>query len=78
MLNTGNYYHKQAGYEGLAKIARQRNNYHLALQYMDEYNIYTDSIQQLINQEAMHKVNALYNYQLRERANLRLKKLAYN
>lgn len=77
MLNTGNYYHKQAGYEGLAKIARQKKNYHLALQYMDEYNIYTDSIQQLINQEAMHKVNALYNYQLRERANLRLKKLAH-
>ena len=43
---------------------------------MDGYNIYTDSIQQNINQEAVRKVNAIYNYQLREKENRQLKELS--
>ena len=76
LLYIGNYYHKRAGYEGLVKIARKERDYLSALQYMDGYNIYTDSIQQNINQEAVRKVNALYNYQLREKENRQLKELA--
>lgn len=76
MLATGNYYHKQGAYQGLALQAKQQNNYWLALQYTEKYVAYTDSIQQNINQEAVRRVNALYNYQLREKENRQLKELA--
>lgn len=72
LLSMGNYYHKQGGYEGLTRIARQQGRYAEALNYMDKYLIYTDSIQKQINVEAVQKVNALYNYQLREKQNNRL------
>lgn len=72
LLSTGNYYHKQGSYKGLSKIARQQGKYAEALNYMDKYLIYTDSIQKQINVEAVQKVNALYNYQLREKQNNRL------
>lgn len=62
-----NYYHKQAGYEGLGKIARQQGKYADALNYMDKYLIYTDSIQRENNVEAVQKTSALYNYNLQEK-----------
>lgn len=67
LLSIGNYYHKQGGYEGLSKIARQQGKYVDALRYIDNYLIYTDSIQKTIHAEAVHKVNALYNYHLQEK-----------
>lgn len=67
LLSTGNYYHKQGGYEGLSKIARQQGKYVDALRYIDNYLVYTDSIQKTIHAEAVHKVNALYNYHLQEK-----------
>lgn len=76
MLATGNYYHKQGAYQGLALQAKQQNNYRLALQYTEKHVAYTDSIQQNINQEAVRRVNALYNYQLREKENRQLKELS--
>lgn len=77
LLYIGNYYHKRAGYEGLVKIARKERDYLSALQYMDGYNTYTDSIQQLINQEAVRKVNALYDYHQHEQESMRLRELAW-
>lgn len=77
LLYIGNYYHKRAGYEGLVKIARKEGDYLSALQYMDGYNTYTDSIQQLINQEAVRKVNALYDYHQHEQESMRLRELAW-
>lgn len=74
MLYTGNHYHKRTAYKGLSEIARKQGNPSLALGYMDKSIIYADSIQQHINKEAVHKVNALYNYQLREKENIRLEK----
>lgn len=67
LLSIGNYYHKQGGYEGLSKIARQQGKYLDALRYIDNYLIYTDSIQKTIHTDAIHKVNALYNYHLQEK-----------
>lgn len=75
MLYTGNHYHKRTAYKGLSEIARKQGNPSLALGYMDKSIIYADSIQQHINKEAVHKVNALYNYQLREKENQHLKEI---
>lgn len=72
LLSIGNYSHKQGAYKGLAQIARQQGKYAEALNYIDKYLTYTDSIQKQINAEAVQKVNALYNYQLREKENNRL------
>lgn len=76
MLTAGDFYHKRAAYKGLAQLSNKQNNYQLALRYTEKYAAYTDSIQQNINQEAVRKVNALYNYQLREKENRQLKELA--
>lgn len=76
MLTAGDFYHKRAAYKGLAQLSNKQNNYQLALRYTEKYAAYTDSIQQDINQEAVRKVNALYNYQLREKENRQLKELA--
>lgn len=75
MLHTGNYYHKRAAYNKLSQIARKQGNPSLALKYSDKSIIYADSIQQHINKEAVHKVNALYNYQLREKENQHLREI---
>lgn len=73
LLSIGNYSHKQGGYEGLARIARQQGKYAEALNYLDKYLIYTDSLQKQKSAEAVQKVNSLYNYQLREKENNYLK-----
>lgn len=70
-----NYYHKQEAYKILKNIAYRKGNYRQALAYAEKYIDYTDSIQQAVNQEAVQKVNALYNYQLREKENARLKEM---
>lgn len=67
LLSIGNYYHKQGGYEGLSKIARKQGKYVEALRYIDNYLIYTDSIQKTNHAEAAQKVNALYNYHVQEK-----------
>lgn len=77
LCSIGDYYHKQGAYEGLSKIARQQGELTEAFDYMDKYLTYTDSINETMNAEAIHKVNALYNYQLREKENYRLKAVTY-
>ena len=71
-----NLYHKQEAYKILKNIAYRQGNYQQALTYAERYIIYTDSIQQIVNQEAVQKVNALYNYKLREKENAELKEIA--
>lgn len=75
-LSTGNHYHKQGGYKGLSKIARQQGRYVEAFGYMDKYLAYTDSIHKMTDAEVFQKVNALYNYQLREKENYQLEAVA--
>lgn len=76
LITMGNYYHKQGGYEGLAKVARKREKYAEALRYIDGYLLYTDSIRQVENTEGVRKAEALYNYQLREQENHRLEQVS--
>ncbi|MBP1612591.1 MAG: hypothetical protein H6Q13_39 [Bacteroidetes bacterium] len=72
----GYYYDQQGGYKGLSKIARQQGRLAEALGYMDKYLAYTDSLQKANDAEGARKVNALYNYQLREKENHRLEEIA--
>ena len=72
----GNYYQKRDGYKGLSKISRQEGKLLETLSFIDKYHEYTDSINKTMNAEAVHKVNALYNYQLREKENYRLRNIA--
>ena len=71
-----NFYHKQEACKILKSIAYRQGNYRQALAYAEKQIAYTDSIQQTVNQEAVQKVNALYNYKLREKENVRLKEMA--
>ncbi len=73
LLEFDNYYSKQGGYEGLSKICRQRHQYKEALEYIDIYLAYTDSIKKHTDTETIRKMHSLYNYQLREKENQRLK-----
>lgn len=78
LLSIGNHYHKQGGYEGLYRIARSQGKLLDAFSYMDKYLIYTDSIRKSTDAEATQKINALFNYQLREKENTALKVIAQN
>lgn len=77
LCSIGNYYQKQGSYKGLSKITRQEGKLAEALALIDKYHEYTDSINKTMNAEAVHKVNALYNYQLREKENYNLKNTAH-
>lgn len=67
LIGMGNYYQKQNAYKRLYEITHQEGNFIDALNHIDNYLIYTDSIQKTIHAEAVHKVNALYNYHLQEK-----------
>lgn len=56
----------------MARIARLRGNYEKAFEYFDKYLVYADSTSELVRTETVRKINALYNYQLREEENNRL------
>lgn len=77
LIPIGNHYQKKAGYKALANIAQQQGKYQLALQYTKIYDQYTDSIQEFENQEAVRKVDALYDYRQHEKESMRLRKLAW-
>lgn len=41
--------------------------------YIDQYNQYSDSIHTIIQTEKVAQIDAMYNYSLREKENMRLK-----
>lgn len=73
LLPTGNYIFKQAAYWGLYKIARSRGRTDETLMYLDQYLAYTDSVQSMTQEETVRKINALYNYQLSQKENRKLR-----
>lgn len=71
--NIGAYYNDQKkGYKMLSDIARKQGKPVMALEYMDQYLIYTDSLQSAKETEDTREMNARYNYQFREKENHRL------
>lgn len=69
MTELNGYSYKEEGYYGLGKIARLKGNYETALLYFDKSLIYADSAENITQTETVRKINALYNYQLREKEN---------
>ena len=77
LLHTGNCYYKAGGLHGLADIACQKGQDKKALNYFTKYVDCADSIHKKTYTETLLKVNALYNYQLKEKENNRLQVQAH-
>jgi len=73
LLKFGNVYAKQTAYRRLLEFAIAQNDTKLVPHYLREHLRYIDSIQKLTQTETIHRMHSLYNYQLREKENLRLK-----
>lgn len=71
-LEIGNVYVKKGMYWELYQLERANLNDKEALQYMDQYLIFQDSIQKITDTEAVKKVEMLYNYRHVENENNRL------
>ena len=75
--NAGAYYNDQKkGYKMLSDIARKQGKPTKALEYMNQYLIYADSLQSAKEIEDTQRINATYNYQFREKENRRLEGIA--
>lgn len=73
LLKCGTIYAKQAAHQRLAEIAIQENKLPATSEHLKQFILCTDSIQKLTQTETIHRMKSLYNYQLREKENLRLK-----
>jgi len=60
-------------YDGLATIAAQHGQSDEYLRYFNLFKLCNDSLQTIAATETVSRINALYNYQLREQENARLK-----
>lgn len=73
LLTVGTVFAKQAAYRGLADIAMKQNQPGEALRCLQLFEDMTDSVTAINDSEALRRMHALYNYQLRERENTRLR-----
>ncbi|MDO5421845.1 MAG: tetratricopeptide repeat protein [Bacteroides sp.] len=73
LLDFGTIYAKQAAYRRLLELAIEQGNTKQAPRYLHGLLQYIDSIEQVTQTETIHRMHSLYNYQLREQENNRLK-----
>lgn len=72
-IRCGAAYTKRMAYGNLSQIALAQGDPDAAIQYLKRRNAYADSVQISINTEGIRRMYALYNYQLREKENSRLR-----
>lgn len=72
MLDFGTVYAKRAAHQGMAQIALMNHDPETAMCHLLQERAYADSILKLTDTETIRKMHSLYNYQLREKENLRL------
>jgi len=72
LLEIGNLYAKRDAYEGLGDIAMQSDNVKEAMAYYKQFKLIADSAQQITASESVAQMKSLYDYQLREKENMRL------
>ena len=72
-IRCGAAYTKRMAYGNLSQIALAQGDPDAAIQYLKRRNAYADSVQISINTEGIRRMYALYNYQLREKENHRLR-----
>lgn len=73
LLDFGTVYAKKTAYHRLLELAIRKNDMKQAAVYFHGNRLYVDSIQKLTKTETLQRMHSLYNYQLRERENVRLK-----
>lgn len=73
ILESGSIYAKQDASRKLAKITSMNGRYDEMRHYLDLYEIYMDSVFRITATESVAQMNALYNYQIREKENIELK-----
>ena len=72
-IRRGSAHTQWAAYGNLSQIVLAQGNPDAAIRYLKLRNACADSIQRITNTEGIRQMNALYNYQLREKENNRLK-----
>lgn len=77
ILNKGNVFDRQRATLFLTNIYMERKDMDKAYLYMKEYARYTDSVSYFRRTEALLRMNALYNYSMKEQENTKLKADAY-
>jgi tetratricopeptide (TPR) repeat protein len=73
LVSEGTIFAKQGAYRGLADIAMKQNQPGEALRCLRLFEEATDSVTAITDGEALRRIHALYNYQLRERENHELR-----
>lgn len=73
LLEIGTVYAKRAAHWKLAKISQRHNNNQKLMEHIQKYMDYNDSIQKKTDTETIYKMQSLYNYQLREKENSKLR-----
>ena len=73
LLKVGTVYAKQTASRYLTELALMEKDYNNVGRYLKLFNEYTDSVKIITATESISKMNALYNYNLREKENLTLK-----
>lgn len=73
LLEFDDIYAHQHAHWGLAEIASLRTDSKLTLGHLRQYNECTDSINRITHATDVRKMQSLYNYQLQEKENQRLK-----
>lgn len=73
LLTYDDIYIQQSAHWKLANIAQKQSDVRRALEHLQYYHEYTDSIKKITDSENIRKLQSLYNYQLREKENGRLK-----
>lgn len=73
LLSINNSLYKQEAYRGLSSIARHNGEPIKALAYLDKYLEYTDSLQKITQTETVSHISSLYNYQLHQKENRKLR-----
>lgn len=77
LLVEGTIYAKRIANKGLAQIAAHKGKPNEALIYYQSYELITDSIYAMQDAENIRQLAVVYDYQLREKENQRLKQRSY-
>ena len=72
LLESDDPYTLQTAHWNLTSLAEERGDARTALKYLQQYKVWTDTIQKMTNFENIRKMQSLYNYQLREKENREL------
>lgn len=73
LYGLNDVYAKQFASKKLGHYYLEGRNPNIALYYLKKHETFSDSIQNIIQTQNIAKINALYNYQLKDKENIKLK-----